>query len=191
MLIVSAAAIICLTPLLASAQGVRNYVVAKAGVYTPGSSDLTSNGADFGTGFNGEIAMGHYLNPNIAAELGIGWFRTTDTIRGVDNEIRVVPVTVTLKVLSPMGNFEPYVAAGAGWYFCHAEFGHLRIQYSDDDNTGGVHVGVGANYDLTPYSFVGIEGKYLWANPELTIDGITADTAIDGLIVTANLGIRF
>src|ERR1035437_385544 len=94
--------IVCLVPLIALAAQPQNYVVAKVGTFTPESGDLTNNGSNFGTGFNGEVAAGHYFSPNFAGELGIGWFKTTDTEAGFNTDIAVVPITLTAKGLYPI-----------------------------------------------------------------------------------------
>ncbi len=136
--------LICLVPLMSAAQS-QNYVVAKVGTFTPESADLTKNGPDYGTGFNGEVAGGYYISPNFAGEFGIGWFKTTDTEAGFDTDIQVVPVTLTMKALYPIGGFEPYVEAGVGAYFCNADLVSQGQRFSDTSNVFGVHLGLGLN----------------------------------------------
>ena len=45
-----------------------NYFVFKGGIYSPQTNDLDG----FDTGFNGELAIGHYFDKNWAVELGAG-----------------------------------------------------------------------------------------------------------------------
>jgi opacity protein-like surface antigen len=126
-----------------------------------------------------------------ALQSGFGWFRSTDTIQGVDAEVRAVPITLTAKGLYPIGNFEPYAEAGFGYYFCHVELASSGIKFSDDDRVFGWHLGLGATYNINKNFFVGIEGRYLWAKPSFQIAGTKGDVTFDGLTITGNFGFRF
>ncbi len=168
-----------------------NYAVIKAGIYSPQSNDLTSNGADFGTGFNGEIAVGHYFFPNLAGEFGIGWFRTNDSHGGTDITIQTVPITVSLRGVLPLGQFEPYFEAGFGIYKTRATSKTGGVTAANEDTVGGSFIGLGANYNFAPNAFFGLEARYLWVKPWFNIGGLHVDSALDGYTLTADLGYRF
>jgi opacity protein-like surface antigen len=51
----------------------------------------------------------------------------------------------------------------------------------------GLHVGVGANFNITDALFLGLEGRYLWAKP--SIGG--QDIKLDGFTTMVSLGFRF
>ena len=96
------------------------YFAFKPGVYSPRSSDL--NGFD--NGFNGEFAFGFQFHPNIAAELGFGWFytegekavQTGSTVGQKHFDIDVWPLTLTLKAILPYEKWEFFGLAGGGIY---------------------------------------------------------------------------
>jgi opacity protein-like surface antigen len=186
-----------IAPLTASAAIPGNYTALKLGGYFPQSDDLE----DFDTGFNGEIAFGHYFTPNIAAELGIGYFKSeTDTffvfdpfigLVTADAEVTVIPVTLNVKLAYPVGGIELYGLAGVGVYITELELSAtalgLGISESDDDTAFGFNLGLGANFNITPNVYLGAEVKYLWAEPSF----FDVDVKIDGVQATANIGYRF
>jgi opacity protein-like surface antigen len=57
-----------------------------------------------------------------------------------------------------------------------------------NDTTFGFLLGLGFNYDITETIFLGLEGKYFWANPRFDTLG---SPDIDGILATASLGFRF
>jgi outer membrane protein W len=175
-----------------------NYVLLKGGMYSPSMSfDLNNfNGGsttsfDSKTGFAGEVAVGHYFLPMLAVELGAGYFQSKGSPAAGpgDTTLKVIPMVVTGKVLIPLGRiFEPYGLAGIGAYFTdlstNANTGNLR---GTTEVTYGFHAGAGFNINLHNHMFLGVEGKYLWAEP--TFGG--HHVPLDGFITTANIGFRF
>ena len=194
---------IFLLPFSATAADKANYFSVKAGIYSPESDDLE----DFDTGFTGEIAIGHYLNPNFALELGVGYFKTEASFREIDptlgsyredDEITAVPVTLTAKGIYPVDSLELFGEAGVGVYFASGEAdaswtgsGGGSLDIDEDDTAFGFHLGIGANYNITQNVFIGVEGRYIWAKAEFEAYGIELDADLDGFIVTGNLGFRF
>jgi opacity protein-like surface antigen len=173
--------------------GPSNYVVGKLGVYIPTSNDLSG----YDTGFNGEFAFGHYFNPYLALELGVGYFQTEGDVIVVypgakfhgNEKIEVTPLTASLKVSIPVNIWvEPYAIAGIGAYFVHD---HIDVSnhndISDDTTAFGVHLGGGINFNINPYFFIGAECKYVWLDPSL----YGADVNLGGVRLTGNFGVRF
>jgi opacity protein-like surface antigen len=171
------------------AASLPNYFVVKAGIFEPQGDDID----DFDTGFNGEIAFGRYITPNIALELGLGYFQTDGpdffdpTLGTVSTELDAVNVKLSGRALFPIGKFEPFVEVGVGVYFVDLEIAVLGLTISDDDTAFGFHLGLGANFNVTPNVFLGVEGRYIFLEPKFS--GI--DVESDGITVTANLGYRF
>ncbi len=185
------------------------YIALKPGIYSPQSSDLDG----FDTGFNGEIAFGYRFNPNIAGEIGIGYFNTQGekTIGGTtytsrEFNIDVFPVTFTLKAILPYKKWEFFGLGGVGVYIVsrdnnddhHYYYGHDYHHDDDDydyDAVFGGYLGAGINYNITPKIFVGVEGKYLWTDKvKIEYEGSGAPRAefrMDGVIATAVIGFRF
>jgi opacity protein-like surface antigen len=175
--------------------GPSNYVVGKLGAYIPTSNDLSG----YDTGFNGEFAFGHYFNPYLALELGVGYFQTEGDVIVVypgatyhgDEKIEVTPLTASLKVSIPVSIWvEPYAIAGIGAYFVydHINVSNSHHDYISDNATAfGVHLGGGINFNINPNFFVGAECKYVWLDPSL----YGADVNLGGVRVTGNFGVRF
>lgn len=203
--IVALFAMLCLVSVPALAAQPGNYLAVKAGVYSPQASDME----DFSSGFNGELAIGHYFSPHLAGELGVGYFKTDADFSGFDpvlgafsesDEITVYPVTVTVKAVAPLPGGELYVGAGLGAYIAKVEsdlsiaaLGH-ESQSASDTAIGG-HIVGGGNINIAPNVYLGGEIKYLWAKPSFsaTFFGVpvTLDAKLDGFLATANLGFRF
>ncbi len=178
-----------------------NYVAFKAGIYSPESDALR----DFDSGFNGEIAIGHYFHPNFALELGFGYLEVWaedwhhhDSHN--DNRIWAVPITLSLKPALQLPPFEFYGLAGGGVYFINVELDNVRtptgsFSFSDDGSVFGVHLGAGFNWNINPRLAIGVEGKYIWAEKtfEKTINNtnIRVDADLQGFQTTLNLTLRF
>jgi outer membrane protein W len=179
---------------------IPNYFVMKAGIYAPQEKwDVLDAGVfeySLDTGFNGELAFGHYLNRNWALEFGIGYFQTSgdDTAFGVKSKssIDVMPLTVAIKGIIPVDKFEIYGIGGIGAYFVWADEKLNGISFSDEDILFGGFLGAGINYNMTPAALLGLEGKYLWTDKtDLSDSGWRQKHKLDGWIVTVNVGFRF
>lgn len=182
-----------------------NYVALKGGIYSPQSDDLE----DFETGFNGEISVGHFFHPNFALELAIGYFETEDSVSGFipalgnftrKDEITAVPVTLAAKGIYPIGRGELFAAGGIGVYYIEGETDIStsalgRFAFDGDDGVFGFHLGLGGHMNIAENLFLGIEGKYLWAEAEFegSLSGVPIELNADleGFTATANLGLRF
>jgi opacity protein-like surface antigen len=182
--------LVFLLPISATGQERQDYIIVKGGVYSPtgGLDDL-----NFGTGFNGEVAWGHYFSPNFALEVGAGYFESDD--------LRVVPFLATGKALYPTGNWELFAELGVGAYFAKLN-GTLNnpalgiIVYNEDDAVFGLSLGFGVNYNITEEFFLGIGGKYLLTSDAefggfATSGPAKLETELDGYIVTGVFGFRF
>jgi outer membrane protein W len=180
-----------------------NYAVFKAGAYFPNSGDLSG----FNTGFNGEVAFGHYFNKNLAGELGLGYFQSSGSgsssgsgyNASANGDIYAVPFTIALKAIYPMDKWEFYAIGGVGAYFCTAKvdgsitrgiFTFIGSDSHTDISLGGF-LGAGANVNIDKNWFVGLESRYLWTKPQFTFVGQNIDVSFDGWTFTGNLGFRF
>jgi outer membrane protein W len=177
-----------------------SYLVLKGGIYSPQNDKLDK----FDTGFNGELAFGHYFNRNLAVEIASGFFETRATKNarfGISSaqatlDINVVPLTVALKGIIPLDIWELYGIGGGGAYFLWTDSKvstDSRSSSSSDkynQTLGGGFLGVGASVKVSPTVFLGLEGKYLWTSA-LTVKNIDTDTNLNGFIATFNLGFLF
>lgn len=175
----------------------KDYVAIKAGVYSPSSShDIDNFNAgnrthlDSKTGFAGEIAAGHYFLPMVALELGAGYFESKGSPNAQPGEtkLQVVPVTATGKVLLPLGIFEPYGLFGIGAYITNLKVSNnTGTLGGSTEVTYGLHAGAGLNLNFQENMFVGLEGKYFWADPSFGGEHIK----LDGFLTTAVVGFRY
>jgi hypothetical protein len=177
-----------------------SYLVLKGGIYSP-QNDKIKN---FDTGFNGEFAFGQYFNKYFALEGASGYFKTRATQKGrfeissaqATLDVNVVPLTLALKGIIPIGIFELYGIGGGGAYFLWTDSQistDSRSSSSSDkynQTLGGGFLGAGASLKITPNFFIGLEGKYLWTST-FTINNIGTDINLNGWIATFNLGFLF
>jgi opacity protein-like surface antigen len=174
-----------------------NYFALKGGVYSPSKSyhlrdfnDGNRSRLDSKTGFNGELAVGHYFLPVFAIELGAGYFESKGSPEAEPGEtkLKVVPVLATAKVLIPIGPVvEPYGEFGIGAYFTKLKVTGNSGNFDGESKiTYGLHAGGGINFNITNTSFIGVEGRYLWAKPKYGGQPVN----LDGFTATAVLGVR-
>jgi opacity protein-like surface antigen len=178
-----------------------NYIVLKGGIFSPQNDKLNQ----FGTGFNGEIAFGHYFNRYFALEAGTGYFqtsRTTDTYAEANLNFNVIPLTIAFKGIIPLDKFELYGIGGGGAYFlwtntnASGDDHYYRSNYSDSKTLVGGFLGLGASVKVSSKVFLGLEGKYLWTST-VTINNYNntysynTDVNMNGIIVTLNVGFLF
>lgn len=193
-----AVALIGTTLPASAAEKPANYVALKGGIYSPSSSyhlrDFNSGNSlanlDSKTGFAGEVAFGHYFLPMVAVELGAGYFQSKGSPAADPGEARlkVVPLVATGKVLLPLGIFEPYGLFGIGAYITDLDVdGNAGNFNGSTEITYGLHAGAGFNIDIQENMFLGVEGKYLWAEPSFGGQHLE----LDGFITTAQIGFRF
>jgi opacity protein-like surface antigen len=188
-----------------------SYLAFKGGIYSPSNAftldnldlDTTFDG-DTKTGVNGEIAVGHYVFPTLALELGAGYFKGTGTVPSDSVSARhqvdidVFPVIVSAKALIPMGPVDPYGEAGIG-----ADFTKLDVSGNRNDfgatATFGIHAGGGVNVNVSPTMFIGAEGRYVWADPSIGGERINLNSneysvngfKLNGFTTTLVLGFGF
>jgi hypothetical protein len=170
------------------------YIMLKPGAYFP-TGDLKD--ADFKTGFNGEVVIGTYYNPNLALEFGLGYFESKSSVNRVDlnekDKFWVVPAIVNFKGVLPFNRAELFAGAGFGVYFLNYDadgFSTSLGKISGDENRTllGGHVLVGGNVDITSKIFLGIEGKYIVTG---RTDIFDSHIKLDGMVLSGNIGYRF
>jgi outer membrane protein W len=191
-------------------QGKSSYVAFKGGIYSPSESFTISNlnvedtfDGDTKSGFDGEIAFGHYFLPTVVLELGAGYFKAKgsfDSEGNVSNDFNfnVIPVILSGKFMIPIGSVSPYGEAGIGAYFSSLDVSNNGNSFSGT-STFGIHAGAGIDVPVGETAFLGAEGRYVWADPsfgdqtikindtEYSLDGFK----LNGFTLTAVLGFRF
>ncbi len=167
-----------LVPQALGADRAGSYLALKGGVYSPsatfdlGNVDVeTAFEGDTKTGFAGEVAIGHYLLPTFALELGLGYFQAKGSFAPVvvgaprpEADWNVVPVIVSAKAFIPAGPIAPYGELGIGAYFSEFNMDD-NLNTFDGTTTFGLHAGAGLNLNIGQSAFLGVEGRYVWADP--------------------------
>lgn len=194
-----------IVPFPASGQERMNDLAIKAGIYAPnGSLD------DFDIGFSGELAYGRYVASNLKMELGLGYFECDGSFNRVkpglgsvseDNDLSVIPFTVTAKIVFPSQTWEAFGGVGFGVYMADYDSSVSRsalgsFTLDDDDTALGVHFVAGALYNFSKQWYVGFEGKYIFTTKvefEGTASGVpvVAKGDLDGMLTTVFVGYRF
>jgi opacity protein-like surface antigen len=64
----------------------------------------------------------------------------------------------------------------------------VHVSDNDSEILFGGFLGLGATFNVTPKLFVGLEGKYLWTTQSSFTD---AETSLNGILATFNIGFRF
>jgi len=181
-----------LAPQAFGVERAQSYVALKGGIYSPSASFTIDNinventfDAETKTGFDGELAFGHYFTPTLALELGVGYFKGTGNVESTPNydlDYNVVPILLSLKVLIPVGSVDPYGEVGLGAYFTSLDVEDNANSFSGN-TTLGLHVGAGLNVNISPVVFIGVEVRYVWAEPSFgdeSIDLNGDNYALDG-----------
>jgi len=198
--LVLAVSLLAITPQVYAAEGRRdnpNYFVLKGGVYSPSENYDISNfnsgntsRIDTKTGFNGEIAVGGYLLPVLAVELGVGYFESEGSAAAEPGttKLKAIPVLVTAKGIIPIGAMELYGEFGIGAYITKLDVdGNFGSFSGQSKTTYGVHAGAGFNIDVSDTTFIGMEGRYLRAKPDYGGQPVK----LNGFTATVDLGFRY
>jgi opacity protein-like surface antigen len=168
-----------------------NYAALKIGGFLPLSNEMEF----FDNAFYGELGFGHYFNNHFAVELGVGYTKPEGSLSGPGSsasfDLTIIPVTLGVRGSIPSKVFEPFATAGLGAYFAEIESsvsgpGFSRSA-SEDDINFGFYLGLGANFNVSPNVYLGVEGRYFWTEPSFE----SFDTTIYGIHLTANVGYRF
>jgi hypothetical protein len=162
----------------------KNYVILKGGTYTF-TGDVRD--ATIDTGFDGELAIGHYVHPNIALEIASGYFHD-GVNKEYGNEMKGIPVTLTAKAICPISSVDLFAGAGAGIYFAKFHGKYKGTVVDARKNLFGGHAVVGSYYNFGPSLFAGAEGKYIFTQEG---DFGALRTSLSGFTATVNFGYRF
>lgn len=195
------------TPILAAAADFSNYSTVGIGLNRPigGLDD-----AGYDTGLTTGITYGRMLGNNLVVEAMAEFFFTDEDFSGTtavagtytrEDTIGVSALMVTLKGLLPVGPLTLFAGAGVGGYYVSLDseietsaLGDFDVD--DDDSVWGVHVVLGATWDLTPRIFLGGQGLYRWTD-DVNIDKRVGTVPVefkgdlDGYAVTFLGGFRF
>lgn len=194
-LVASLAALALAIPAAAHAQpvstmggaGPDTYLELHLGGFVPQSKDLET--LDPGIAVGG--TFGARFNPNLSAELELGYYRASGTDAGVKGTLGVVPVTASLRLRYPFKVAELSAFAGGGLHFAHwsvsSSLGGAPVELSTDSTAFGYHVGAEGAFNLSPTMRVGFEVRRTFVKPRF--NGVDVD--VGGLRLAATLGYHF
>ncbi len=163
----------------------QTYFFVHGGGFEP--NDDSDGLAGYDSGFSFDVGFGSRVSPILAIEGAVGGYGAD---RGSD-EVRVVPVTVGLRLILPNPIIEPYVGAGVGFYFASLKEPRADpfVDIDDSDTTAGGYVSLGLDAWLNPRVALNVEGKYQMAKPTFTAAaGNSFDVDVSGW--TVSLGVR-
>lgn len=203
---------LCLAVGASEAALTNSYLLLKGGVYSPsatfnfGNVDLdTTFEGDTGTGVTGELAIGHYVLPTLALEFGVGYFNGKGSFEAGSliatkrkADFDVIPVLLSAKAFIPAGPINPYGELGVGAYFTKFDVTDNLNTFSGT-TTLGLHAGGGFNVTISQNTFLGVEGRYVWANPSFGDKKIKLNDTeyalngfeLNGFTTTLGLGFSF
>jgi len=179
----------------------NNYLHLRLGAVMPQSTDLDD--LKIGTGFDGEVAIGRRFSPNLAGELGLGYFSAEgshmtvfDPGSGLTIDLKAtfsgVPLTASIKGILPLSpSVELYGLVGLGLYMVTLEATGSAMgqtaSTSENDSAVGVQFGAGLSFDVSSTAFLSVDLRYLIA--KASFGG--AEGNIDSLFLNAGVGFRF
>jgi opacity protein-like surface antigen len=109
----------------------------------------------------------------------------TSTFASVDQTVRSAYLILNARLTVPAGAFEPYVEGGGGYYLTNIHESSSLGSRSKDDTSFGYHAGAGINWFFTKEYYIGLGGRYFWAETD------DQSIRLDGVLADVNLGFRF
>jgi outer membrane protein len=154
------------------------------------------------------LTLTYYLNKNLAVELFCCFDKVHVDAKGANAalgeiaDVWLFPPILTLQYhFDGLGPIKPFVGVGAEWihYFKSKSkggaAGALNLPEVDFDDSFGLALQAGVDYDLGGGWSLGVDVKKVWEDTQISWTGaggkLEADHDVDPLIVTANLGYRF
>jgi len=168
------------------------YFSAKGGAFFP-SAPKSSRSPK--TGYNHEIAIGAKMHPNLALEVGGGnyasdriesWRQTSGTTPGGDRSVSVIPVTITLKGILPLGMVDLFAGGGGGYYYATLKSKLYSTIIETNADATGYHFVGGFDVNLTDSTAIGAEIKQVYVR---AFKGEDIDCG--GTVANASLKLKF
>ncbi|MEW6326141.1 MAG: OmpW family outer membrane protein [Thermodesulfobacteriota bacterium] len=146
----------------------------------------------------------YLINDNIGFRLAVDYYEYDVEVFDVTlGDISVTPITLGLIARSKINNIAPYIGAGVGYFVNDISLsGTLTTTFktvtgtnlsADIDNEWGYFVNAGVEAFLNPNTAVGIDLRYMWCEPDITLTagGATGTDEIDLDAFTAALTLRY
>ena len=145
-----------------------------------------------------ELDISYFFTPEIAAELVLT-IPQKHSLRSAGTEIgtlKHLPPTLTAQYhLTSLGQFKPYVGAGLNYtHFSNVSFvpAVAALQPSISKNSVGLALQVGADYAITPTTWLNVDIKKVQIKTDVKSAGTKiGELKVDPLLVGLGVGWRF
>lgn len=196
-----------LTQALAGKQADTFMVRVRAISVTPldASSDISAIGGHVNTTvqFAPEVDGSYFLTDNIAFEVIAA--TTRHNVRGEDTALGKVdvgsvwalPPTLTAQYhFMPHSAFSPYVGVGINaTFFYDAKPAMPTVSHVSFSDNVGAALQVGCDYNFSGHWFANVDVKQIFLNTtahaRTALGSVTANTALDPLVIGVGIGYRF
>lgn len=183
-----------------------SYLSVKAGGFFPNT--VTAGLNDYKTGYNVEIASGTRFHPNLAVEIGIGYYGSEKapfnihvvdesvTLYVVTPSVSVIPITATLKGIIPAGAVDLFAGGGGSYNFATLKSWLAPSVSGGFDDTRkatgfGYHIVGGADVHISNTFAVGVEIKRTFIKPEFNFSEFKEKVSVGGTFANACLKYKF
>jgi len=200
----------------ASAQSRFVDVIARASWVDLGASDAFENGGfdDSEIEFESEVGFGAALNfflgDRISLELGASIFEPEATLTSPNPSVpfltrgtlEMIPITGVLQFhFAPESRFDPYIGAGAAYVLFDQldstnDIDGVDFEKLDFEDNAGLALNLGANIGFSKNFALNLDAKYVPVDSSAEAVFVigpnsTAEVAVNPLIVSAGLSLRF
>jgi len=165
----------------AYAQEGSYFIGVKAGLFSPNSEVSENSLLGYGTGLNIGAAFGYKVVPNLMIEAGVSRYSSERKGKNETSTFSVIPITLTPKVIVPLGDgkVEVFGGLGLGYYLASAkleweekESGEKgeetkKESVSMDGSGIGFHFVGGGDFQVSKNIALGLELKWFSVKPEL------------------------
>ena len=152
----------------------------KAGLFSPNSEVYENSLLGYGTGLNIGAAFGYKVVPNLMIEAGVSRYSSERKGKNETSTVSVIPITLTPKVIVPLGDgkVEVFGGLGLGYYLASAkleweeekpdkEEETIKESVSMDGSGIGFHFVGGGDFQVSKNIALGLELKWFSVKPEL------------------------
>jgi hypothetical protein len=140
--------------------------------------------ADNGTWLIGAQVRWHLLS-FLAVEGSIDFHR--EEYSSGDVKVLTIPIQFSALVYLPVDwKIRPYAVGGIGWYVTSTEFSGSNPSSDETTSEFGIHLGVGAEWELSPTMSLDFDFRYLFVNEPPHV----GDSNFDSIMLTIGLNFK-
>jgi len=145
---------------------------------------IEAQDADNGTWLIGAQVRWHILNI-LAVEASIDFHR--EEYSNGDVEVFTIPIQFSAIVYLPVDwKIRPYAVGGIGWYVTSTSFDSSLNTSDDTTSEFGIHLGIGAEWELSPSMSLDFDFRYLFIDEPPHV----GDSNFDSIMLTIGLNFK-